>query len=62
MTVPIHPDFAGSLRTARAAGIIGEEVFVGKRVGDSNGRIEPMTKKSWTNKFKKYAVMAGQRT
>jgi integrase len=59
VTVPIHPDFAESLRAGRASGIIGEEVFVGKRVGGRNGRIEPMTKKSWANKFKKYAVMAG---
>jgi integrase len=56
VTVPIHADFAESLRAARAAGIIGEEVFVGKRVG---GRIEPMTKEAWANKFKKYAILAG---
>jgi integrase len=59
VTVLIHANFADSLRAARAAGVIGEEVFVGKRVGGSDGRIEPMTKKSWANKFKKYAVMAG---
>jgi integrase len=59
VTVPIHPEFAESLRAARAAGIIGAEVFVGKLVGGRNGRIEPMSKKSWANKFKKYAVMAG---
>jgi integrase len=57
VTVPIHPELAESLRAARAAGIIGEEVFVGKRAG--NGPVLPMTKKSWANKFKKYAVLAG---
>ncbi len=56
VTVPIHADFAESLRAARASGIIGEEVFVGKRVG---GRIEPMTKEAWASKFKKYAILAG---
>jgi integrase len=59
VTVPIHPELAESLRAARAAGNIGEEVFVGKWVGGSDGCIEPMTKKSWANKFKKYAVLAG---
>jgi integrase len=59
VTVPIHPEFAESLRAARAAGVIGEEVFVGKLVGGGNGRIEPMGKKSWANKLKKYAVLAG---
>ncbi|MGJ4942556.1 hypothetical protein ACQR1W_18425 [Bradyrhizobium sp. HKCCYLS1011] len=29
VSVPIHPDFAVSLRAARAAGVIGEQVFVG---------------------------------
>jgi integrase len=57
VTVPIHPELAESLRAARAAGIIGEQVFVGKRTG--NGPVQPMTKKSWANKFKKYAVLAG---
>jgi integrase len=59
VTVPIHPEFAASLRAARAAGMIGEEVFVGKRIGGDNSPIVPMTKKSWANKFKKYAVLAG---
>ncbi|WP_315762360.1 hypothetical protein [Bradyrhizobium sp. SZCCHNS2005] len=59
VSVPIHPEFAASLRAARAAGVIGEEVFVGKRIGGDNGPIVPMTKKSWANKFKKYAVLAG---
>jgi hypothetical protein len=30
--VPVHPQFADSLRAARAAGMIGAEVFTGKRV------------------------------
>lgn len=56
VTVPVHPEFAESLRAARAAGVIGAEVFTGKRV---RGRILPMNKKSWAAKFKKYAVLAG---
>jgi hypothetical protein len=51
--VPIHPEFAESLR---AAGIIGAEVFTGKKVRD---RVLPMHKKAWAAKFKKYAVLAG---
>ena len=43
----------------RAAGTIGEEVFVEKRVGGISDRIEPTTRKSRANKFKKYAAMAG---
>jgi hypothetical protein len=53
VTVPIHPEFAESLR---AAGIIGAEVFTGKKVRD---RVLPMHKKAWAAKFKKYAVLAG---
>jgi molybdopterin-guanine dinucleotide biosynthesis protein len=49
VTVPI----AESLR---AAGIIGAEVFTGKKVRD---RVLPMHKKAWAAKFKKYAVLAG---
>jgi integrase len=56
VTVPVHPQFAESLRTARAAGIIGAEVFTGKMV---KGRVLPMKKKAWAAKFKKYAVLAG---
>ncbi|WP_316188990.1 MULTISPECIES: hypothetical protein [unclassified Bradyrhizobium] len=56
VTVPVHPEFAESLRAARAAGIIGAEVFTGKRVG---GHVLPMNKKAWAMKFKKYAVLAG---
>lgn len=56
MTVPVHPEFAGSLRAARAAGIVGVEVFIGKTV---RGRVLPMNKKAWAMKFKKYAVLAG---
>jgi len=56
VTVPVHPEFAQSLRAARAAGIIGAEVFTGKIV---RGRIYPMNKKAWAAKFKKYAVLAG---
>ena len=56
VTVPIHPEFAESLRAARAAGIIGAEVFTGKKVRD---RVLPMHKKAWAAKFKKYAVLAG---
>ena len=56
VTVPVHPEFAESLRAARAAGIIGAEVFTGKLV---RGRVLPMNKKAWAAKFKKYAVLAG---
>lgn len=56
VTVPVHPAFAESLRAARAAGIVGDEVFTGKRV---RGRVVPMNKKAWAAKFKKYAVLAG---
>ncbi|TAH68526.1 MAG: hypothetical protein EWM45_03345 [Rhodopseudomonas palustris] len=56
VTVPVHPEFAESLRAARAAGIIGADVFTGKRV---RGRVLPMNKKAWAAKFKKYAVLAG---
>jgi site-specific recombinase XerC len=55
VTVPVHPAFAESLRAARAAGIIGAEVFTGKMVKD---RVLPMNKKTWAAKFKKYAVLA----
>src|SRR5690242_21794193 len=50
------PEFAESLRAARAAGIIGEEVFTGKTV---RGRVVPMNKKAWAAKLKRYAVLAG---
>jgi len=56
VTVPVHPGFGDSLRAARAAGIIGSEVFTGKLL---NGRVLPMNKKAWAAKFKKYAVLAG---
>ncbi|ODM80818.1 hypothetical protein A6452_23790 [Bradyrhizobium elkanii] len=56
VTVPVHPEFAESLKAARAANIIGAEVFTGKLV---RGRIQPMSKKAWAAKFKKYAVLAG---
>jgi integrase len=56
VTVPVHPVFAESLRAARAAGIVGTEVFTGKRV---RGQIVQMDKKAWAAKFKKYAVLAG---
>ncbi|WP_315719743.1 MULTISPECIES: tyrosine-type recombinase/integrase [unclassified Bradyrhizobium] len=56
VTVPVHPEFAESLRAARAAGIIGAEVFTGKT---TKGRVLPMNKKAWAMKFKKYAVLAG---
>ena len=56
VTVPVHPEFAESLRAARAAGIVGAEVFTGKAVG---GRVLPMNKKAWAAKFKRYAVLAG---
>jgi hypothetical protein len=55
-TVPVHSQFAESLRAARAAGIIGAEVFTGKVV---RGRILPMKKKALAAKFKKYAVLVG---
>jgi hypothetical protein len=56
VTVPVHPAFAESLRAARAAGMIGADVFTGKRL---KGRVLPMNKKAWAMKFKKYAVLAG---
>ncbi|HVQ65946.1 MAG TPA: tyrosine-type recombinase/integrase [Bradyrhizobium sp.] len=56
VTVPMHPEFAESLRAARGAEIIGADVFTGKMV---NGRVLPMNKKAWAAKFKKYAVLAG---
>ncbi len=56
VTVPVHPAFAESLRAARAAGIIGADVFTGKML---KGRVVPMNKKAWAAKFKKYAVLAG---
>jgi integrase len=56
VTVPVHPEFAESLRAARAASIIGAEVFTGKKL---RGRVLPMNKKAWAMKFKKYAVLAG---
>ncbi len=54
--MPVHPEFAESLRAARAAGIIGADVFTGKMV---KGRVLPMNKKAWAAKFKKYAILAG---
>jgi len=33
VTVPVHPEFADSMRAARAAGIIGADVFTGKGEG-----------------------------
>jgi integrase len=56
VTVPVHPEFAESLRAARASGIIGAKVFTGKVV---RGLVVPMNKKAWAAKFKKYAVLAG---
>lgn len=56
VTVPVHPEFAESLNAARAANIIGAEVFTGKLV---RGRVLPMNKKAWAAKLKKYAVLAG---
>jgi integrase len=56
VTVPVHPEFAESLRLGRGAGIIGADVFTGKVV---KGRVLPMNKKAWAAKFKKYAVLAG---
>jgi len=54
VTVPEHPEFAESLRAARAAGIIGADVFTGEMI---KGRVLPMNKKAWAAKFKKYAVL-----
>ena len=48
VTVPVHPAFAESLRAARAAGIIGADVFTGKLMG---GRVLPMNKKAWAAKI-----------
>jgi hypothetical protein len=56
VAVPVHPEFAESLRAAHAARTIGAEVFTGKRV---RGRILVMNQKAWAVKFKKYAVLAG---
>jgi hypothetical protein len=53
VTVPVHLEFAESLRAARAADIIGAEVFTGKKL---RGRV---LAKAWAMKFKKYAVLAG---
>jgi hypothetical protein len=53
--VPVHPEFAESLRVARAAGIIGAEVFTSETV---RGRSLPMNKE-WAAKLKKYAVLVG---
>jgi hypothetical protein len=47
VTVPVHPEFAESLRAARTNGIIGAEVFTGKTV---MGRVLPMNKKAWAMK------------
>ncbi len=43
VTVPVHPEFAESLRAARAAGIIGADVFTGEMI---KGRVLPMNKKA----------------
>lgn len=56
VTVPVHPEFAESLRAARAAGVVRAEVFTGKFV---KGRVLPMNKKAWAAKFKKFAVLVG---
>ena len=57
VTIPVHPEFAVSLRAARAAGILGEGcVFTGKLVG---GEVVAITKKAWGARFKKYARLAG---
>jgi hypothetical protein len=42
VTVPVHPEFAESLRAVRAAGIIGADVFTGKML---KGRVLQMTKR-----------------
>ena len=55
VTVPVHLEFAKSLRAGRAAGIIGADVFTGEIV---RGRVA-MNKKAWAAKLKKYAVLAG---
>lgn len=47
---------SSQVRSARAAGIIGADVFTGKML---KGRVLPMNKKAWAAKFKKYAVLAG---
>jgi integrase len=57
VTIPMHPEFVDSLRAARAAGIIGAEVLIGRMV--RGRRVLPMNKKAWAAKFKKYAVLAG---
>ena len=41
---------------ARAAGILGTEVFTGKML---KRRVLPMKKKAWAAKFKKFAILAG---
>jgi hypothetical protein len=55
VTVPVHPEFAESLRAARCR-IIGADVLSGKKL---RGRVLAMNKKAWAAKFKKYAVLAG---
>jgi hypothetical protein len=43
VTVPVHPQFAESLQAARAAGIIGAEVFTGKLLRASTSRRKAVT-------------------
>ena len=50
VTVPVHPEFAESLRAART-----RPASTGKKL---RGRVLPMNKKAWAMKFKKYAVLA----
>src|SRR5258708_35856599 len=56
VTVPVHPEFAESLRAARAAGVICAEVFTGEML---EGRGVPMKKKAWGGKVKKEPGPAG---
>jgi hypothetical protein len=55
VTVPVHPAFAESLRAARAARIIGADVFTGKMM---QGRVLPMNKEAWAADATERACLA----
>jgi integrase len=57
VTVPVHPEFAESLRAARAAGIIGAEVFTGKVL---KGRVLPMKQEGVGDEVQKIRCSGGR--
>jgi integrase len=57
VTVPVHPEFAESLRAARAAGIIGAEVFTGKLL---KGRVLPMKQEGVGDEVQKIRCSGGR--